>query len=35
MTATSKAHSISRATANRWAEECRRLGYLPRPENSP
>jgi hypothetical protein len=29
MTAAAKAHSISRATANRWADLCRQLGYLP------
>jgi hypothetical protein len=28
MTAAAKAHSVSRTTANRWAAECRRLGYL-------
>jgi len=29
MSAAAKAHSISRATANRWAGMCRQLGYLP------
>jgi hypothetical protein len=29
MTAAAKAHSISRATANRWAATCRELGLLP------
>lgn len=29
MTAAARAHNISRATANRWADACRRLGYLP------
>jgi hypothetical protein len=29
MSAAAKAHSISRATANRWAATCRQLGYLP------
>jgi hypothetical protein len=29
MTAAAEAHNISRATANRWAQECRKLGYLP------
>ncbi len=29
MSAAAKAHSISRATANRWAAQCRQLGYLP------
>ncbi|HEX6520939.1 MAG TPA: hypothetical protein VF070_13150 [Streptosporangiaceae bacterium] len=29
MTATAKAHHISRTTANRWAALCRELGYLP------
>lgn len=29
MSAAAKKHGISRATANRWAAECRRLGYLP------
>ena len=29
MSAAAKAHSISRATANRWAAVCRQLGYLP------
>jgi hypothetical protein len=29
MSAAAKAHSISRATAHRWAAACRRLGYLP------
>lgn len=35
MTATAKAHNISRATANRWAQECRRLGYLPSKPEKP
>jgi hypothetical protein len=34
MTATAKAHSISRTTANRWADECRKAGYLPRSLNA-
>ena len=29
MSAAARAHSISRATANRWAAACRELGYLP------
>jgi hypothetical protein len=29
MTTAARAHSVSRATANRWAAACRRLGYLP------
>jgi len=29
MSAAAAAHSISRATANRWAAMCRQLGYLP------
>jgi hypothetical protein len=29
MTAAAKAHNISRATANRWAQMCRDHGYLP------
>ena len=29
MTATARALGLSRATANRWAAECRRLGHLP------
>jgi len=29
MTASAREHHISRATAHRWANECRRLGYLP------
>ena len=29
MSAAARAHSISRATANRWAAICRELGYLP------
>ncbi len=29
MTAAATAHSISRATANRWAATRRELGYLP------
>jgi len=29
MTASARAHSISRATANRWAAICRQAGYLP------
>ena len=29
MTAAAKAFNISRATANRWAQEARRLGFLP------
>lgn len=28
MTAAAQAHGISRATANRWTQECRRRGYL-------
>lgn len=28
MTAAAAAHNVSRTTANRWAAECRRLGYL-------
>lgn len=30
MQATADAHGISRATAHRWAQQCRLLGYLPR-----
>jgi len=29
MTAAASAHSISRATANRWAAICREMGFLP------
>ena len=29
MAAAAAAHNISRATANRWADRCRQLGYLP------
>lgn len=29
MSNAARAHGISRATANRWAETCRELGYLP------
>lgn len=32
MSAAAKAHDVSRATANRWAQECRQLGYLPHKE---
>lgn len=35
MTAAARVHNISRATANRWAVLCRRLGYLPVAERSP
>jgi hypothetical protein len=29
MTNAARAHRLSRATANRWADACRQLGYLP------
>jgi hypothetical protein len=29
MSVAAREHNISRATANRWAEMCRELGYLP------
>lgn len=32
MTAAAKEHNISRATAHRWAAECRELGLLPNPK---
>lgn len=35
MSAAAKVHSISRATANRWAQECRQLGYLPSKPTQP
>jgi hypothetical protein len=34
MTAAARAHRISRATAHRWADACRRLGYLPGKDQS-
>lgn len=35
MTAAAKAHNISRATAHRWAVECRKRGLLPDPKGTP